>query len=64
MTRELRQEHSPVLFLLATHGEGEPTDNASQFYAYMNEAGRAVDEMTQALRYSRPYTQTRSPLWS
>ena len=54
MTRELRQEHSPVLFLLATHGEGEPTDNASQFYAYMNEAGRAVDEMTQALRYSRP----------
>ena len=34
---ELKEETAPVIFLMATHGEGEPTDNAVAFYEYMND---------------------------
>ena len=31
------EDEAPVIFLMATHGEGEPTDNAVAFYRYFEE---------------------------
>ena len=48
---ELREEDAPVVFLMATHGEGEPTDNALAFYKYLNEPEREADELA-SLRFA------------
>lgn len=34
---DLKDETAPVVFLMATHGEGEPTDNAVAFFEYMHD---------------------------
>merc|ERR1719502_2436375 len=35
--RLAEEDEAPVLFLMATHGEGEPTDNAMSFYKYFED---------------------------
>ena len=42
---DLAWEEGPVLFLMATHGEGDPTDNAVSFYEWANAAERQVGEI-------------------
>ena len=43
---ELAEEEAPVVFLMATHGEGDPTDNAVQWYKHLNnEAERQPGEL-------------------
>ena len=39
---ELQEETAPVILLMATHGEGEPTYNALAFYEYMNDKDSRV----------------------
>ena len=34
-----------VVFLMATHGEGDPTDNAIGFYEYLKDKDREEDEL-------------------
>ncbi|KAJ1616549.1 hypothetical protein T492DRAFT_1152331 [Pavlovales sp. CCMP2436] len=41
----LAQEPGLVVFLMATHGEGEPTDNAVAFHAWLGSGDRPGDEM-------------------
>ena len=49
---ELREEDkAPVVFLMATHGEGEPPDNALAFFKYFNEPDREADELA-SLRFA------------
>ena len=48
---ELKEEDAPVVFLMATHGEGEPTDNALTFFKYFNEPERGADELA-SLRFA------------
>ena len=48
---DLGAEKAPVIFLMATHGEGEPTDNADEFYKWANDADRTGDELSD-LRYA------------
>ena len=42
---DLSAEQAPVVFLMSTHGEGEPTDNAVTFYQYMRSDDRLPGEM-------------------
>jgi len=43
---ELAEEEAPVVFLMATHGEGDPSDNAVQWYKHLNnEAVRQPGEL-------------------
>lgn len=48
---DLSEEKAPVVFLMATHGEGEPTDNAFAFYQYMGSDERAPSELA-TLRFA------------
>jgi NADPH-ferrihemoprotein reductase len=56
-------EDKMAIFLLATYGEGEPTDNAIAFDRYCNVLGESVDVAATSLRYaafglgSSSYTQ-------
>jgi len=47
----LCDEAAPVIFLMATHGEGEPTDNAVEFYKWSNDDDRQGAELT-SLRFA------------
>jgi len=42
---ELLSEEKLVVFFTATHGEGDPTDNARSFYEYLDSKDRAPDEL-------------------
>ena len=43
---DLCTEECPVVLLMATHGEGEPTDNALDFYQYLNDTSREPGELS------------------
>jgi NADPH-ferrihemoprotein reductase len=47
----LCEEAGVVIFLMATHGEGEPTDNAVAFHAWLSSGKRAAAEMA-AVRFA------------
>mmetsp|Transcript_69719 Transcript_69719/g.138225 ORF Transcript_69719/g.138225 Transcript_69719/m.138225 type:complete len:652 (-) Transcript_69719:421-2376(-) len=47
----LGDEEAPVIFLMATHGEGEPTDNAVEFYKWCNDPDRNGSELA-SLRFA------------
>ena len=42
---ELLADETFVVFLMATHGEGDPTDNAIGFYEYLKDKDREEDEL-------------------
>ncbi|KAG8465023.1 hypothetical protein KFE25_012386 [Diacronema lutheri] len=46
----LASEPGVVIFLMSTHGEGEPPDNAVAFHAWLSSADRAAGEMSE-VRY-------------
>merc|ERR1719163_1010523 len=46
---DLNDEEGPVIFLMATHGEGEPTDNAVVFYNALKEC---EDDKFASLKYA------------
>lgn len=39
-----------VVFCLATYGEGDPTDNAQEFYEWLREDGRDLQDLHYAVR--------------
>lgn len=39
-----------ALFCLATYGEGDPTDNAQEFYEWLREDGRELNNLHYAVR--------------
>jgi sulfite reductase alpha subunit-like flavoprotein len=48
---ELASQIAPVVFLMSTHGEGEPTDNAIPFYTWANDTIRDAQELA-SLRFA------------
>ena len=48
---ELAEEQAPVLMLMSTHGEGEPTDNAVEFYNWANNEARSPTDLS-ALKFA------------
>ena len=48
---DLAKEGAPVVFLMSTHGEGEPTDNAVDFYTWANSAERSASDLAK-LRFA------------
>lgn len=46
----LADEEAPVVFLLATYGEGEPTDNAKEFYEWLMDS--SLDADLSSLKYT------------
>ena len=50
-TPELLKDGIIAVFLMATHGEGEPTDNSVKFYSWLRNDERANDELA-TLRFS------------
>ncbi len=40
-----------ALFCLATYGEGDPTDNAQEFYEWLREEGRELNNLHYAVIY-------------
>jgi NADPH-ferrihemoprotein reductase len=49
-SEKLSEEKPLVMFLLATYGEGEPTDNAKEFYTWLLADSRPAD-LLKGLRY-------------
>ena len=49
---DLESEAAPVVLLMATHGEGEPTDNAVEFYNWANDKERDEERPFGGLRYA------------
>lgn len=43
-------ENHLALFCLATYGEGDPTDNAQEFYEWLREDGRDLNNLHYAVR--------------
>ena len=61
---ELASQIAPVVFLMSTHGEGEPTDNAIPFYTWANDTIRDAQELA-SLRiavFGAPPLPPRPPL--
>jgi NADPH-ferrihemoprotein reductase len=46
----LAEEKSLLVFLLATYGEGEPTDNAKEFFNWLQSPERPAD-LLKGIRY-------------
>ena len=46
------EDQAPVILLMATHGEGEPTDNAVEFYKWANDKERDEERPFGGLRYA------------
>ncbi|KAL1528574.1 hypothetical protein AB1Y20_009915 [Prymnesium parvum] len=49
---DLKDETSPVIMLMSTHGEGEPTDNAVALYEYMNDKDARTPDELRDLKYA------------
>ena len=58
-------EHDPVFFLVATYGEGDPTDSAVEFQRWLLDAGQRAPGCLAHVRYgvfglgNRQYDQVR-----
>ena len=48
---QLSEEKAPCVFLMATNGEGEPTDNAMEFYSWANDEDPSAEALS-ALRFA------------
>ena len=44
-------EHDPVFFLVATYGEGDPTDSAVEFQRWLLDAGQRASGCLAHVRY-------------
>ena len=42
---DLGETQGPVVFLMATHGEGDPTDNSLAFYKWVNDPDRSAADL-------------------
>lgn len=53
-----------VLFCMATYGEGDPTDNAQEFYEWLHEDGRNLNDLHYAVSFISSQIQKISVLFS
>ena len=51
-SEDLPSEAAPVIFLMATHGEGEPTDNAKPFYEWLEDSDARGPSCLSSVRFA------------